>query len=62
MEMAQQIGKEYLPNSIMVGSKEDGNLELLKNRSVPGRTLTYICQEGACKLPVSTAKDALQQL
>ncbi|MBW8242125.1 thioredoxin domain-containing protein [Muricauda oceani] len=62
MEMAQQIGKEYLPNSIMAGSKEDGNLELLKNRSVPGRTLTYICQEGACKLPVSTAKDALQQL
>ncbi|WP_313790859.1 thioredoxin domain-containing protein [Flagellimonas chongwuensis] len=62
MDMAQQIGKEYLPNSILAGSKKNGNLDLLKNRKVPGKTLVYVCQEGACKLPVSTAKEALEQL
>lgn len=61
-DMAQQISKVYLPNSILAGSKKNGNLDLLKNRKVPGKTLVYICQEGACKLPVSTAKEALEQL
>nr|WP_321414468.1 thioredoxin domain-containing protein [uncultured Allomuricauda sp.] len=62
LDMAEQISKEYLPNSILAGSQKNGTLDLLKNRSVPGKTLTYICLQGACKLPVNTAKEALEQL
>jgi uncharacterized protein len=57
-----RIGMEYVPNSILVGSSSDGNLELLKNRAVPEQTLIYICIEGACKLPVNSAEKALEQL
>ncbi|RPG30360.1 MAG: thioredoxin domain-containing protein [Muricauda sp. TMED12] len=60
--IGQEIIKSYVPNSILVGSQKDGNLELLKNRDVPGKTLAYVCIEGACKLPVSNAEEVLKQL
>ena len=60
--IGQEIIKSYVPNSILVGTQKDGNLELLKNREVPGKTLAYVCIEGACKLPVSNAEEVLKQL
>ncbi len=60
--MGQQISKEYVPNSVLVGSPKDSSLELLKNRTVPEKTLAYVCIEGACKLPVTSAEKALEQL
>ncbi|MEC7772643.1 MAG: thioredoxin domain-containing protein [Bacteroidota bacterium] len=60
--MGQELAKAYVPNSILVGAAKDGDLELLKNRTVPGKTLTYVCIEGACKLPVTSAEKALEQL
>ena len=60
--MGQQISKEYVPNSILVGSPKDSSLELLKNRTVPEKTLAYVCIEGACKLPVTSTEKALEQL
>ncbi|NDV15595.1 DUF255 domain-containing protein [Muricauda sp. TY007] len=60
--LGQQIGKEYVPNSILAGSRKEGNLELLKNRENPNKTLVYVCIEGACKLPVTKAEEALKQL
>ncbi|MEC3964448.1 thioredoxin domain-containing protein [Flagellimonas halotolerans] len=60
--LGQQIGKEYVPNSILAGSRKEGNLELLKNRENPNKTLVYVCIEGACKLPVTKVEEALKQL
>ncbi|WP_127136557.1 thioredoxin domain-containing protein [Flagellimonas oceanensis] len=60
--MGQQISKEYVPNSVLVGSPKDSSLELLKNRTVPEKTLAYVCIEGACKLPVTSTEKALEQL
>lgn len=60
--LGQELAKAYVPNSILVGAEKDGALELLKNRTVPGKTLTYVCIEGACKLPVTSAEKALEQL
>jgi uncharacterized protein YyaL (SSP411 family) len=60
--MGQTIGAIYIPNSILAGSVSESNLELLQNREVPGKTLAYVCIEGACKLPVSTTKDVLEQI
>lgn len=59
--MAQEIAKVYIPNSILVGAQQDGTISLLKNRAVPGKTLAYVCIEGACKLPVSSSDDVLEQ-
>ncbi|NAY92819.1 DUF255 domain-containing protein [Muricauda sp. JGD-17] len=60
--MGKEIGKSYMPNSILVGSKKEGPIELLKNRDVEGETLVYVCIEGTCKLPVTTSKGALEQI
>ncbi|MAU16176.1 MAG: thioredoxin domain-containing protein [Muricauda sp.] len=60
--MGQKISKEYVPNSILVGSQKDGDIALLKNRALPGKTLVYLCLEGACKLPVTSVQEVLEQL
>ena len=61
-EIGKDIASNYLPNSILVGSAKEGNLELLKNRYNENETLVYVCIEGACKLPVKSAEAVLQQL
>ncbi|WP_420321597.1 thioredoxin domain-containing protein [Flagellimonas sp.] len=60
--LGKEIAANYLPNSILVGSSKEGNIELLKSRYNEGQTLIYVCIEGACKLPVTTADHALGQL
>ncbi|MCK0160714.1 thioredoxin domain-containing protein [Allomuricauda sp. F6463D] len=60
--MGQEINKAYVPNSILVGSQKNGTIALLKNRALPGKTLAHVCSEGVCKLPVTSAKEVLEQL
>ncbi len=61
-KLGREIASNYLPNSILVGSKQEGNLELLKSRYNEGQTLIYVCIEGTCKLPVTSVEQALGQL
>lgn len=58
-KIGKDISHSYLPNSILVGSEKDGPVELLTNRYAEGETFVYVCIEGACKLPVQTAEDAV---
>ena len=51
--LGKDLSKNYLPNSILVGSKKEGEIDLLKNRYNAGETLIYVCIEGTCKLPVN---------
>ena len=60
--LGKQIAGNYIPNSILVGSPKEGNIELLKSRYNEGQTLVYVCIEGTCKLPVTSAEKALNQL
>ncbi len=60
--LGKKVASTYLPNSILVGSKHEGNLELLENRHVDGETYAYVCIEGTCKLPVTTSEAVLQQI
>ena len=60
--IGKELSKNYLPNSILVGSPKEGEIDLLKNRYNEGETLIYVCIEGTCKLPVQTAKEVLKQL
>ena len=61
-EIGKEIASHYLPNSILVGSEKEGDLDLLKNRYNEGQTLVYVCIEGTCKLPVTTVEQTLKQL
>ncbi len=60
--IGELIGKQYLPHSILVGAENQGSLGILQNRSVPDKTMVYVCMDGACKLPVSTVEEALEQV
>ena len=56
------MSREYHPNALFLGGKDEGNLVLLTNKLVPGETTIYVCLEKVCQLPVTKAREALIQL
>jgi len=56
------IDTSYLPHAIFLGGRDEGTLSLLRNKLVPGKTTIYVCVDRSCKIPVNTAKEALQQI
>ncbi len=62
----EQIRKElalyYLPNTLLLGGKKEGSLELLQMKLQQGKTMIYVCQNKTCKLPVEDVKRALLQM
>ncbi len=62
MGILEKMNAHYLPNSLLLGGKEEGHLTLLENKKTEGETRIYVCQDKVCKLPVQTVKAALQQL
>lgn len=58
----QHFQYQYLPNTIFLGSKQEGKLTLLKNKWVKGKTMIYVCQDKFCKQPVQQVKSALEQV
>jgi uncharacterized protein YyaL (SSP411 family) len=58
----QHFQYQYLPNTILLGSKQEGKLTLLKNKWVKGKTMIYVCQDKFCKQPVQQVKAALEQV
>ena len=59
-ETISQMNKNYLPNTLIVGSTVADELPLLKNRYVAGETFIYVCVNKACKLPVKEVSQALE--
>ncbi len=62
LNKARELQHNYLPNSIITATSENGSIGLLKNRYKQGSTLFYICENGSCKLPVESIDEALEQL
>jgi hypothetical protein len=58
----EKIGKLFLPNIILFGSRDESSLEILENRNIKGKTLFYICENGTCRLPVEDYKTAIAQI
>jgi len=58
----KELSQTYLPNALLMGGNEEGNLPLLQNKLLEGQTMIYVCVEKSCKLPVRTAEAALGQM
>ncbi len=57
------IYNNYLPNSILIVSQNgDENIPLLEGKSIPGKTLVYLCKDYTCKLPAETISMLKEQL
>lgn len=54
-----ELSKNYLGNSILLGSQIEENLALLKDKMQEGRTMIYVCQNKTCKLPLEDVEGAL---
>ncbi len=59
-EKLNTLTKFYLPNTILLGGKTEGNLSLLKNKLQEGETWIYVCQDKVCKFPVQEVEAALE--
>lgn len=55
----KELSKNYLGNSIILGSEGEENLDLLKDKLQEDRTMVYVCQNKVCKLPVDNVMEAL---
>jgi uncharacterized protein YyaL (SSP411 family) len=54
--------KNYLPNAIYLGGNNEGNLPLLENKLMDGKTMIYVCENKTCRRPVEDAAEALEQI
>lgn len=58
----KKLASYFYPHRVMVGSKKESSLPLLKNRVSPDDTRIYICYNQTCKLPTSEPEVAIGQL
>jgi len=56
----KQLMKKYIPNAIYLGGKDEGTLELLKDKLQDGKTYIYVCQNKVCKMPVKEINEAVK--
>ena len=55
-----ELNNYYLANSIVLGSTGEENMELLTDKNQEGQTTIYVCQNKACKLPVTSVEKAMK--
>ncbi len=58
----KELDRNYLPDAIYLGGENEGTLSLLENKLIPGQTTIYVCIDKTCKIPVTDAEKALQQM
>jgi uncharacterized protein YyaL (SSP411 family) len=62
-EIRKDFDRFFIPNKVVVGTKTASQLPLLENRtSLNGKTAIYVCYDKTCQLPVTSVKEALEQL
>lgn len=60
--LTKGMNKLFIPNTLTVGSTVESDSPLFQNRFEEKGTYIYVCQDNACKLPVATVEEALEQL
>ncbi|MDA3954595.1 MAG: thioredoxin domain-containing protein [Bacteroidales bacterium] len=58
----KELDRNYLPNILLSGGKNEAKLTLLKGKLIKGQTTIYVCQNKACRLPVTEVNEALKQI
>ena len=56
------LHKEYIPNTLIVGTTSSSNYPLFEQRFIEDETYIYVCEEKTCKRPVKTVNEAIRQL
>lgn len=62
MDKRKEFDQYYLPNVFLSGGKNEGTLELLKDKNVAGKTTIYACQNKTCKKPETEVNKVVLEL
>lgn len=62
LTVARELDQRFLPQVLLLGGKQEGELTLLQNKLVAGQTMIYVCQEKVCKQPTDEVQEALSQI
>jgi len=62
LEKLNEVNTYYLPNILIAGSVNESQLPIMESRFIEDDTYIYVCVDGACKLPVNSTKEAVEQL
>ncbi len=61
-KILHELQLRSLPNTLIIGSRQESDIALFEERYVAGKTFIYVCQDKVCKLPVESVGAALDQL
>jgi uncharacterized protein YyaL (SSP411 family) len=61
-EKQQELEQHYLPQTLSLAATKPSSLPLLENRYSKGQTRIFVCEKGACQLPVMDTQKALHQI
>ena len=61
-KMQRELDERYFPGMLLYGSDAESELELLEGKYVKGQTTIYVCQNKACKFPVTSVSEARKLL
>ncbi len=61
--LRKDLDRFFIPGKIVTGTTSASGLPLLRDKStLNGRTAIYVCHHKTCRLPVTSVKEALDQL
>ena len=60
--MRKELDQHYLPNVLLLHAHDTSKLPLVEGKGRAAENLIYVCVERSCQLPVSSVKEALDQL
>ena len=60
--LRKEIAANFIPNALLLGGIDEGNLDLLKEKKIDNQTLIYVCVDKTCQLPVKNSGDAMSQI
>lgn len=61
-ELRMALGKEFLPNALLVFTTSPSDLPLYANRYEEEATYFYVCRDHSCRFPVETPQEAMAQI
>lgn len=62
LKRSAELSLYYLPNMILLGGKNEGELPLLQHKLVKDKTLIYVCIDKVCQLPVEQTGESVKQI
>lgn len=62
LDLNIKLNEHFLPNAIIIGTKQESTLPLLHHKLIENQTSIYICKDKVCQLPITDLEQAIKTL